>query len=208
MVGTSRKKTGQKTYNYRDYLGWPPPERWEIIGGEAYAMTPGPDVDHQRILRDLGTQINVFLQGKACELFLAPFDLLIPAENEADEEVNTVLQPDAFVVCDPAKISRRGCRGAPDWVIEILSPSTAGRDQIIKRRVYEKAGVKEYWICSPLERLVFVYHLQNGKLNLSEIYDETAKIAVSTLPGLAIDCSRVFPFVPPAVLKEPTATYS
>ena len=192
MTRGSRKNGARRIFCYRDYLGWPGPDRWEIIGGEAWAMAPGPDADHQRILRDLCTQINVFLRGNRCELFQAPFDLLLPIAAEADEEVQTVLQPDAFVVCEPEKITQRGCRGAPDWVIEVLSPSTAGRDQILKRRLYEKAQVKEYWIFSPAERLVFVYHLHKNRLALTEIYDDTAKIAVKTLPGLTVDCAAVF----------------
>lgn len=208
MARGSQKNGARRIFCYRDYLGWPGPDRWEIIGGEAWAMVPGPDADHQRILRDLCTQINVFLRGNRCELFQAPFDLLLPTAAEADEEVQTVLQPDAFVVCEPEKITQRGCRGAPDWVIEVLSPSTAGRDQILKRRLYEKAQVKEYWIFSPAERLVFVYHLHKNRLALDDIYDDTAKIAVKTLPGLTIDCPAVFPPVPPKTLKEPPAPYT
>ena len=208
MARGSQKNGARRIFCYRDYLGWPGPDRWEIIGGEAWAMVPGPDADHQRILRDLCTQINVFLKGNRCELFQAPFDLLLPTAAEADEEVQTVLQPDAFVVCEPEKITQRGCRGAPDWVIEVLSPSTAGRDQILKRRLYEKAQVKEYWIFSPAERLVFVYHLHKNRLALDEIYDDTAKIAVKNLPGLTIDCAAVFPPAPPKTFKEPPALYA
>jgi Uma2 family endonuclease len=208
MAGrAARKQSAHDNFSYNDYLSWTGPERWELVDGNAYAMSPGPDADHQRISRDLCTQINIFLKGKKCELFQAPFDLLLPEGDEADEKVKTVLQPDAFVVCEPEKITGRGCRGAPEWVIEILSPSTAGRDQILKKRVYENAGVKEYWICSPHERIIFVYLLHKNRLTLSEVYDETAKIEVKTLPGLAIDCGEIFPPRPPVEVREPPVVY-
>lgn len=210
MAGKSARKKDiveAESYSYGDYEKWKDSERWELVDGTAYAMSPGPDADHQRISRDLCTQINIFLKGKKCELFQAPFDLLLPKGDEADEKIKTVLQPDAFVVCDPGKVTGRGCRGAPDWVIEILSHSTAGRDQILKKRIYENAGVKEYWICSPHDRIIFVYLLHKNKLVLDETYDDTAKIEVKTLSGLAIDCSEIFPPLPPQVVAEPPVVY-
>ena len=201
MAGRSIKKTTDKKsgLSYADYLKWPDTQRWELIDGEAYAMTPGPTTEHQRLSRELVTPISIFLKGKGCEVFQAPYDVLLPKGNEADDRVKTVVQPDLIVVCDPDKITKRGCRGAPDWIIEILSPSTAGRDQILKRRLYERVGVKEYWICNPNERLIFVYRLKSGKLGLFEIYDDSSKIEVATLPGLTIDCSEVFPPAPAKV---------
>jgi len=208
MAGrAARKQSPHDNFNYNDYLGWTGPERWELVDGNAYAMSPGPDADHQRISRDLCTQINIFLKGKKCELFQAPFDLLLPKGDEADEKVKTVLQPDAFVVCETEKITGRGCRGAPDWIIEILSHSTAGRDQILKKRIYESAGVREYWTCSPHDRIIFVYLLDKNKFTLSEVYDETSKIEVKTLPGLTIDCGEIFPPKPPEEVREPGLVY-
>ncbi|PKL43441.1 MAG: Uma2 family endonuclease [Candidatus Riflebacteria bacterium HGW-Riflebacteria-1] len=208
MAGKAQRQPKTKSeFTYGDYLTWPDTERWELIDGDAYAMTPGPDADHQRILVNFCVTIGIFLKGKKCEILPAPFDVLLPIGDEADEDVKTVVQPDVIVVCDPDKITRRGCRGAPDWVIEILSPSTASRDQILKRRRYEKAGVKEYWICNPTDRVIFVYHLHKNKLVLFEIYDDKAKIEVATLPGLTLDCSEVFPPAPPVIVRESPAVY-
>ncbi|PKL48611.1 MAG: hypothetical protein CVV42_09060 [Candidatus Riflebacteria bacterium HGW-Riflebacteria-2] len=208
MAGKAQRKPRNRSdYNYGDYLNWTGPERWELVDGETYAMSPAPSTEHQTVLVNLCIPVGAFLKGQKCRLFVAPYDVLLPKGDEADELVKNVVQPDLAVVCDPDKITDRGCRGAPDWVIEILSPSTAGRDQILKRRLYENAGVKEYWICNPHDRIIFVYFLHKNKLTLSEIYDETAKIEVKTLPGLAIDCSEIFPPLPPKIVSEPPVVY-
>lgn len=208
MAGRAQRKIKTDSEcTYGDYLTWPDTERWELIDGEAYAMTPAPTTDHQTVLVNFCVPIGSFVKGHKCRLFVAPYDVLLPIGNEADKDVKTVVQPDVIVVCDPEKITRRGCRGAPDWVIEILSPSTASRDQILKRRRYEKAGVKEYWICNPTDRVIFVYRLHKNKLGLFEIYDDKAKIEVATLPGLTLDCSEVFPPAPPVVVRESPAVY-
>lgn len=182
---------------YGDYLGWPENERWEIIDGVPFDMSPAPMIDHQRILRNLQTIVHNFLENKPCELFIAPCDVLLPKYDEPDEQVKTVVQPDLMVVCDKKKITEKNCRGAPDWIVEILSPSTAGRDQIVKRRLYEKAGVKEFWTISPYDRVVFVCLLKDGAYYHAGIYDDTGKIPVSTLPGLTVDMKKVFPKQPP-----------
>jgi Uma2 family endonuclease len=158
----------KKAYSYRDYASWPDEERWELFEGEPVAMTPGPTVDHQRVSRRLCFLIESFLQGKSCEMFDAPFDVLLPSGEEPDEEVKTVLQPDILVVCDPAKVTKQGLRGAPDFVIEIISPSTASRDHIRKRQLYEKHGVKEFWLIDPVGRLVTVYRRARAGSSPSE----------------------------------------
>ncbi len=201
------KKDIIESYNYGDYEKWKDSDRWEIIEGDIYAMSPAPNTEHQTLLVNLCIAVGAFLKGHKCKLFVAPYDVLLPKGDEADELVKTVVQPDLAVVCDEKKLSDRSCRGAPDWVIEILSPSTAGRDQILKKRIYENAGVKEYWICSPHERIIFVYLLHKNRLELSEVYDETAKIEVKTLPGLVIDCGEIFPPRPPVEVREPPIVY-
>lgn len=131
-------------YTYRDLLSWPEDQRWELIDGVAYDMTPAPIRRHQEILGDLHLQIGNFLIGKPCRVYMAPFDVLIPKHDEGEEEIDTVVQPDIAVVCDRSKLTERGCKGAPDLVIEILSPSTAEKDTLTKLKLYERAGVKEY----------------------------------------------------------------
>jgi len=208
MAGrAARKKDIIESYNYGDYEKWKDSDRWEIIEGDRYAMSPAPNTEHQTLLVNLCVAVGAFLKGHKCKLFVAPYDVLLPKGAEADELVKTVVQPDLAVVCDEKKLSDRSCRGAPDWIIEILSPSTAGRDQILKKRVYESAGVKEYWIFSPHERIIFVYLLHKNRLELSEVFDETAKIEVKTLPGLVIDCGEIFPPKSPVEVREPPVVY-
>ena len=142
-------------FTYADYCRWPDDERWELIEGMAYRMvTPG--LVHQAVVGELFLQIANYLRGKPCRPFIAPFDVRLPRGNEADEEVTTVVQPDISVICDPDKLDDRGCRGAPDWVIEVLSPNTAAKDQIQKLAAYEQAGVREVWLVHPTDRVVIV----------------------------------------------------
>ena len=131
-------------YTYADYMAWEDGERWEIIEGVPYLMSPAPTWVHQGISGELFLQIATFLKGKPCKVYAAPFDVrLFPADDDSDD---TVVQPDIVVVCDRSKLDRSGCRGAPDMLVEILSPSTARHDQLVKLQLYKKAGVREYWI--------------------------------------------------------------
>lgn len=137
-------------YTYRDYRSWPDDERWELIRGEAWMMG-APTTAHQRLSAELYRAIFAALpEDGPCEVFYAPVDVLLPRRPaDDDDEVDTVVQPDLIVVCDPAKVRDSFVRGAPDLVVEILSPSTSGKDQREKYRVYEEAGVREYWIIDP-----------------------------------------------------------
>lgn len=176
----------QPCYTYADYLAWDEGERYEIIDGEAYMMAP-PSRIHQEISGDFYYALRSFLEGKPCKVYAAPFSVrLFPAEDKSDD---TVVEPDITVVCDPAKLDDRGCKGPPDLIIEILSPSTARYDRIVKFNKYREAGVREYWIVDPEEKAVFAYVLKNGEYTAA-IYDETAPVAV--LPGCGIDLTAVF----------------
>jgi Uma2 family endonuclease len=199
------KHLDKTSWTYGDYLNWPEDERWEIIDGEAYAMN-APNTPHQQVSRNLCFQIQSFLEGKPCEMFNAPYDVLLPKENEADEKIKTVVQPDIIVVCDPEKIIERGCRGAPDWVIEILSPSSSGMDHIRKRNLYERHGVKEYWVVQPGERSIWVAHFVGKRFSQAIEYFETDRVKVKAVPGLEIDLSNVFPPKPKSV-REPPRRY-
>ena len=183
----------EKRYTYGDYLGWPEGERWELIEGAPYDMTPAPSIEHQRISGEFFRQISTFLLDKDCEVFAAPFDVRLPEGQEADDEIITVVQPDIAVICDPARLDARGCRGAPDFVIEILSPATAAKDQIQKVALYEKHGVKEYWTGHPSDRLITVRLLEaDGKYGIPKIHEAKGLLPVNTLPGLEIDLDLVF----------------
>jgi Uma2 family endonuclease len=180
-------------YTYADYLQWSEEERWELINGVAYNMTPAPSINHQRISRELLVQFATFLKAKKCEIFDAPFDVRLPAPGESDETTGTVVQPDLVVVCDPSKLDERGCKGAPDLVIEILSPDSVVRDMKEKFVLYERAGVQEYWVVYPAEKMVMVFHRgSNGAYGRPANYTSEDRVLVGVLPELEIDLATVF----------------
>ena len=176
----------EKHYTYADYLQWPDETRYELIDGEAFLMSPAPLVEHQEIAGEVFRQLANQLDGKPCRPYIAPVDVRLPRKDEADAAIDTVVQPDILVVCDPRKIDRRGVRGAPDWVLEVLSPSTAAHDQIAKRRTYERAGVREYWLVHPGDRTLTVYLLDNGQYGRPEIYELKDATPIGVLPGVSI----------------------
>ena len=183
-MGVALRK--EKHYTYADYLTWPDDARHELIDGEAFLMAPAPLIEHQIIAGEIFRQLANALDGQACTPFVAPVDVRLPRADEADEAVDTIVQPDVLVVCDPAKIDRRGVRGAPDWLVEVLSPSTAAHDQIAKRRTYERAGVREYWLVHPGDRTLTVYVLENGQYGRPEIYELKDATPIGVLPGVSI----------------------
>lgn len=183
-------------FTYADALTWPEDERWELIDGEAYAMT-APSRAHQTVVGELFIQIGSFLRGKPCLPFVAPFDIRLPRGQEADKDIRTVLQPDIAVICDRDKLDDRGCRGAPDWVIEVLSPSTAAKDQIQKLAIYEWAGVREVWLVHPADRVVSVYTLDaEQRYGKPAIHETAGSLAPALFPDLLIDWGLVFANLP------------
>ena len=133
------------------------------------------------------------MRGKDCEVFAAPFDVRLPKADEADEDIKDVVQPDIVVVCDPGQLDRRGCRGAPDWVVEIVSPSTAAKDHIQKLALYERRGVKEYWIVHPGYRIVTVHISgRNDRYDRPISYSENEKVESVALPGFVLNLDTVF----------------
>ena len=188
---------GKKGFTYKDYLNWPDDVRAEIIYGVAYMMGQ-PSTKHQEIFGILFNSLFNFLKGKTCKVYAAPFGVrLFPKEDRSD---NTVVEPDIVVICDSSKIDEYGCNGAPDLVVEILSPSTKRKDRHLKRDLYQKAGVREYWIVSPddndIDVHLFEKNLVNyyGKNEPETPEDEKIKdiIPVSVLPGLEINLNEVF----------------
>lgn len=179
---------GKKKYTYADYLTWDNDTRYELIDGVPYMMS-APSVNHQRILRGLFMQLANYLEGKSCEMFSSPFDVRL----NANTEDNTVVQPDITVICDPKKIENgKSCEGTPDMVIEILSHSTASRDQVLKFDRYLKAGIKEYWLVNPDSRTVLVFLLKNGEY-VGKPYGDTDTISVHIFEDCQIDLAKVFP---------------
>ncbi len=180
-------------FTYGDYLSWNDDERWELIDGVPYDMSPAPRVAHQRILGNLHYQLFPWFIDKPCQLFLAPFDVRLPEADEADERVATVVQPDLLVVCDPGKLDQAGCRGAPDLIIEILSPGTAHKDLKIKFDLYERAGVREYWIVDPAERTVMLFTGDgDGRYGRPQVYGDHDRVRVSIFPGVEVALAPLF----------------
>lgn len=176
----------ERRYRYGDYRRWPDDSRYELIEGVAYLMAPAPSTNHQTLVLELAFQARFALEGSACRILLAPVDVLLPRGGEADDEVDTVVQPDVLVVCDPAKVVTRGVRGAPDWAVEVLSPSSASHDQTIKLVAYERAGVREYWLVHPTDRVLTVYRLGTDGYGKPDIQELAAETAVGVLPGVTI----------------------
>jgi len=174
-------------YTCDDYYSWDDDRRWELIDGSAYLMSPSPTWKHQGILVGLTKQFAVFLEGKPCNVFVTPFDVRLNADTKDD----TVVQPDLLIVCDKSKLDAKGCNGAPDMVVEILSPSTLRRDRLIKLNLYQKAGVREYWIVDPESLTVSVHILENGKYTVTAYGDEDTA-PVSVLEGCEINLTEVF----------------
>lgn len=168
-------------YTYGDYRQWQGDERFELIDGEAVLMSPAPRIRHQRVLGTLYRQIADFLDVSPCEVLLAPVDVRLPKAGEPDDEVTTVVQPDLVVVCDSTRIDDLGVRGAPDLVVEILSPATTGRDEILKRDLYERSGVREYWLIDPETWTLRIYRLEDRRFLAS--LDLTSRV----LPGFRFD---------------------
>jgi Uma2 family endonuclease len=181
------------TYTYADYLKWTFDERLEIIKGKIFPMS-APARVHQRISWKITEAIVKFLEGKKCEAYTAPFDVrLTPLKRDKSNKVHTVVQPDLCVICDLDKLDDKGCVGAPDLIIEILSPGNTRKEMREKYDVYEENGVKEYWLVEPQDKCVFVYILNEaGKyIGLQPVTDED--ILTSTVfPDLQIDLSKVF----------------
>jgi Uma2 family endonuclease len=181
-------------YSYADYLKWQFDERVELFVGKLFPMA-APNRMHQRYVRRLSTLIDTHLTGKSCELYPAPFDVRLPdslKKPRFDGDIYTVVQPDLCVICDPDKLDSRGCLGAPDLMVEILSPGNTKKEMNNKFRLYEEAGVREYWVVEPEDKFVLVYVLREGEfVGLRPCTDEYP-LTSTVLPGLSIDLAAVF----------------
>lgn len=178
-------------HTYADYLTWPEDVRYELIDGVAYLMAPAPAPVHQEIVGELYYQVRSALEGKPCRPYIAPFDVRLPKADEADERIDTVVQPDLLVICDRARIDRHGLRGAPDWVVEVLSPSTAGHDQTLKLAAYERAGVPEVWLVHPLDRVLTIFRLQGQAYGRPVIQELRGETTAGTVPDVVIAWEKV-----------------
>ncbi len=178
-------------HTYADYCSWPENIRYELVDGIAYLMSPAPSTAHQDMLGELFYQVRNALEGKRCRPYLAPFDVRIPRGNEADERIDTVVQPDLLVICDRSRVDARGLRGTPDWVVEVLSPTTAAHDQTRKLAAYERAGVPEVWLVHPTDRVLTVYRLENRVYGRPHVQELEGERQVESVPGISIDWDKV-----------------
>lgn len=175
-----------KYHTYGDYLVWSREHGDELIDGVAYIKEPpSPTATHQLIAGELHRQIANVLKRPA-RVFIAPFDVRLPKGNEPDDEVDTVVQPDVLIVCDPKKIDQRSCRGAPDWLVEVLSPGTSRYDRFKKIPVYERAGVREVWLIQPRDRTVSIFRLEDGRYGEPTVSKLVGRTALTAVPGIAI----------------------
>ena len=182
-----------KRYRYSDYEKWPDDERWELINGEAWDMSPAPGSGHQLISGKLTAVLTNYLSNHKGLTFPAPFDVRLPdSGDESIDDTDTVVQPDISVICDPSKIDKKGCRGAPDIVVEILSPSTGYKDETAKFKLYEKHGVKEYWIVNPETHAVLLYFLENGEFAKPAYFKRKETLTSRVLTNLKIPLEEVF----------------
>lgn len=176
----------KRRYTYKDYLAWPDEERWEIIGGEAYNMSPAPGTRHQRVVN----RINIFLSThkrlpERCSVFIALTDVVL---SEHD-----VVQPDVLVVCDDKKITEKNIQGVPDLVVEVLSPNTAIKDKREKRLLYEGVGIREYIIIDPTEQYVERYILnEDGSYGLPDIFGPKEVMKLESFEEIEIPLWEVF----------------
>jgi Uma2 family endonuclease len=185
-----------KRYTFADYFTWHDDKRRELIDGFIQMMSPGPTSYHQSIAGNLLREISWYLKKKKkYKIFIAPFDVRLPnSANEINnDQIYTVVQPDICVICDLSKIDIKGCIGAPDMIIEIVSPATAKRDVEEKFQLYQKHGVREYWIVFPEDRSLNVFVLdENLKYKLVGMYANDSKVKVNILEDLVIDLAEVF----------------
>ena len=182
----------EKGYTLADALDWDEHDRIELIYGDPVMMAP-PVRIHQKISRELFGQLYQYLKGKKCEVYSAPFAVR-PFEEDGDcpEDVDTLVEPDISVVCDPGKLDDLGCKGAPDLVIEILSPSTRRHDRFTKFNLYQRAGVREYWIVDPDSKDVQSFVLEEGRYSAKDFRGAGETIRASVLEDCEIDLSPVF----------------
>ena len=187
-------------FTYQEYLTWPDDERWELIDGIAYDISPAPARRHQGILVYMTQAFANHFSEKPCNVYVAPFDVVFPADQDQQDTIDTVVQPDLVVVCDTAKLTPQGCTGTPDFVLEILSPATAFKDMEDKLHLYQRQGVREYWIVNPANDTLLVYTSAPATEGdaPSTVYRKPVLhtpgdlVAPRIFPDLEIDLTRIF----------------
>lgn len=178
----------KKSYTYADYLTWELGEFVELIKGKIFRMSPAPLRVHQRICNNISSEVSHFLKKEKCQVFDAPFDVrLVKGVKGGNKQITTVVQPDICVICDITKLDDYGCVGAPDLIVEVLSPATKKKDYNEKFNLYEENGVLEYWIADPKSKEVDVYALEDGIYVSKGIFGKSGEVVKSfVFSGLEI----------------------
>ncbi len=183
----------EKSYTYADLLEWNDGKRYELYNGQPVMMSP-PLRQHQEISGEIYLQIGTYLKGKKCKVYHAPFSVRpFAADGDSPYDTDTLVEPDITVVCSSDKLDKYGCKGAPDLVVEILSPSTKQYDCLVKYKLYQQAGIREYWIVDPDKKLVLVYTLVDGQYYVPEVYTAKDSVPVEVLEDCIVDLTAVFP---------------
>ncbi|NWN96871.1 MAG: Uma2 family endonuclease [Bacillus sp. (in: Bacteria)] len=180
---------------YKEYATWAEGKRCEVLDGVIISMDPSVSPKHQEVSMQLSIEFGSYLRGKRCKVFAGDIDVYLFEDKKGwdSEKVKNWVIPDMVIVCDPDKIKKHGIVGAPDFALEILSPSSAKIDHMVKRWAYSKAGVKEYWIVDPANQLVEVYLLKEAVLELENVYTKEDSVHVHVLENLNIDLANIFP---------------
>ena len=179
-----------KTYNYKDYMLYDENEKIEIIDGKIYNMSPAPSRIHQKIIMELSAEIRNYIKANngSCEVYPAPFDVILKNDDENIEDSKNIVQPDISVICDESKLTDNGCTGSPDMIIEVVSPYNPNNDFIRKLNLYDKYKIKEYWIVNPMKRNILVYKLDDkGSYGMPDIYTFQDTVKVGIYDDLQID---------------------
>ncbi|MEW5789787.1 MAG: Uma2 family endonuclease [Pseudomonadota bacterium] len=182
-------------FTWQDYQAWPDEERWELIDGVAYAMSPAPSTRHQRVSGNLFVKFTQMTVGKPCKPFIAPTDVKL-----SDQDV---VQPDILVVCDPTRITPTHIEGAPELVVEVLSPHTSTRDLREKKALYERAGVAEYLVVDPLENYAIRFLLTDDGYDKGTVFGPDQMLELKTLADQGIPLWEVFELPAPASEANP-----
>ena len=180
-----------KTYTYKDYLTYDENESIEIIEGDIYNMSPAPSRIHQKIIMELSFELKNYIKSNngSCEVYPAPFDVILINDDEEAENSKNVVQPDISIICDKSKLTDKGCTGSPNMIVEVVSPYNPSNDYIRKASLYEKYKVQEYWIVNPMKKNILVYNLTNNGYDTPNIYSFDDVVPVSIFKNLNIDFS-------------------
>ena len=185
--------TDYGVYSYADYLTWEIDEMVELIKGKVFrSAAAAPRRKHQEVAGLLYSRFLLHLEGKSCKVFIAPFDVRLPMRSKKNEDIFTVVQPDICVVCDRSKLDEAGCVGAPDLIVEVLSPGNNKKELRNKYEVYEESGVREYWIIHPSEETLIIYSLLDGKFQPSHLFSHGDVVKSACIPGFELDLEEFF----------------